>query len=98
MRNPSVTSRVEQVSLQCFFLNMESEEESRMAFGSEFQRVGAAMEKALSPPGAWSGWRGAGGSHQQSGGCRWECVDAAAQGHIYQATEMDESSKLITQL
>lgn len=31
------------------FLKVESEEESLMCFGSEFQRVGAAMEKALSP-------------------------------------------------
>ncbi len=31
------------------FFSMESEKGSRMAFGTEFQRVGAGMEKALCP-------------------------------------------------
>ncbi len=31
------------------FLNMATQEEFQIAFGSEFQRLGAGMEKILSP-------------------------------------------------
>lgn len=52
-----------------------------MGLGREFQRVGAAMEKALSPQGfvLRSGAVGIGGWHWQSEMCGWECDDGGAQ-------------------
>lgn len=53
------------------FLNMEREGESWMDLGSEFQRMGAVMEKALSPQDLCfvPDGRGTGGWHQQSRVC-----------------------------